>query len=463
MSGELTKTLNKLLDGQYEHGGWPWFPDMKESPFITTHIVAGFGHLDRLGINNIRLNNKLFNTIKLAIGYLDYEVKQYYDYLIKNNIALSIDNLNYSIIYYLYARSFFNDIPISKPADSAFTYWKYQAKTFWLSQNKYMQGMIALAMKRYDDNETAVKIVKSIKENAVYNDESGMYFKGEYGWCWWQAPIETQALLIEAFDEILYDHESVELMKLWLLKQKHTQDWGTTIATAEACYSLLMRGTDLLSEDTPPLINIGDKVVNPANDPDIHTEAGTGYFKTSWGGNSINKSMADITVTNNNSTSTWGALYWQYFENLDKITPSETPLQVQRKLYIEKVTPAGPKLFEITDTTRLIPGDLVKVRIILKADTDMEFIHMKDMRAAGFEPINVLSQYNWKDGLGYYESTRDAATNFFFDYLRKGTYVFEYPLRAVHKGEFSNGITTVQSMYAPEFSSHSEGIRVRIE
>ena len=104
-------------------------------------------------------------------------------------------------------------------------------------------------------------------------------------------------------------------------------------------------------------------------------------------------------------------------------------------------------------------SDKLKVRIELRVDRDLEYVHMKDMRASGFESMNVLSQYKWQGDLGYYESTRDASTNFFFDYLPKGTYVFEYPLRVVHNGDFSNGVTTIQCMYAPEFTSHSEGER----
>jgi uncharacterized protein YfaS (alpha-2-macroglobulin family) len=103
-------------------------------------------------------------------------------------------------------------------------------------------------------------------------------------------------------------------------------------------------------------------------------------------------------------------------------------------------------------------GDKIIVRIELRVDRDMEYVHMKDMRASGFEPINVISTYKYQDGLGYYESTKDAATNFFMGYLPKGTYVFEYPLRVTHEGDFANGITTIQCMYAPEFTSHSEGI-----
>jgi len=85
------------------------------------------------------------------------------------------------------------------------------------------------------------------------------------------------------------------------------------------------------------------------------------------------------------------------------------------------------------------------------------------MQAAAFEPEDVISMYKRQDELGYYQSTKDASTNFFFDYLQKGTYVFEYALRVTHSGEFSNGITSIQCMYAPEFTAHSEGIRVKID
>jgi uncharacterized protein YfaS (alpha-2-macroglobulin family) len=108
-------------------------------------------------------------------------------------------------------------------------------------------------------------------------------------------------------------------------------------------------------------------------------------------------------------------------------------------------------------------GDKIKIRIELRVDRDMEYVMMKDLRASAFEPVNVLSGYKWQGGLGYYESTKDVGTHFFFSYLRKGTYVFEYPVLVTHAGNFSNGITTIQSMYAPEFSAHSEGVRVKVE
>ena len=158
----------------------------------------------------------------------------------------------------------------------------------------------------------------------------------------------------------------------------------------------------------------------------------------------------------------FGDLFLQYFEDLDKITYSETPLKLSKKLFIEKNSDSGPVLTPVNPDDILHVGDKVKVRIELRADRDMEYVHMKDMRASGFEPVNVLSSYKWQGGLGYYESTKDASTNFFFSTLHKGTYVFEYPLFINQEGDFSNGITTIQCMYAPEFTSHSEGIRVRV-
>uniref|UniRef100_UPI0030DA32ED alpha-2-macroglobulin family protein n=1 Tax=Maribacter arcticus TaxID=561365 RepID=UPI0030DA32ED len=189
----------------------------------------------------------------------------------------------------------------------------------------------------------------------------------------------------------------------------------------------------------------------------------TGYFKTSWNGSEIQPKMGEVQITKKGIGIAWGALYWQYFEDLDKITSAETPLQLTKKLFLKKNTATGEVISEITKGSDLKVGDLVRVRIELKSDRDMEFIHMKDMRAAGFEPVNVISRYKWQDGLGYYESTKDASTNFFFDYLPKGVYVFEYDVRVNNAGNFSNGITTIQSMYAPEFSSHSEGVRVTVE
>ena len=108
-------------------------------------------------------------------------------------------------------------------------------------------------------------------------------------------------------------------------------------------------------------------------------------------------------------------------------------------------------------------GETLVVRVELRSDRDMEYVHMKDMRGSGTEPVNVLSHWKYQDGLAYYESTRDTATHFFFAYLPKGTYVFEYDLKVFHKGEYQTGMAEIECMYAPEFSSHSETILLKAQ
>ena len=251
-------------------------------------------------------------------------------------------------------------------------------------------------------------------------------------------------------------------MKTWLLKQKQTQKWATSRATADAVYALLLRGGDWLQTEPGVNITLGDKTVDPKA-LDANVEAGSAYFKTSWSGAEINPEMGKIKVSKSTDGPAWGALYWQYFEDIDKVTSHDSPLKISKKLYIKTNTDAGPVLREITADNPLKIGQQVTVRLEIRTDRDLEFVHLKDMRAAGFEPINTLSGYRWNGGLGYYENTRDASTNFFFNQLNKGTWVFEYPMVASQKGEFSNGLSSIQWMYAPEFAAHSEGIRVSIE
>lgn len=279
------------------------------------------------------------------------------------------------------------------------------------------------------------------------------------GYYWYQSPIESHSLLIEAFSDIDKNLQTVDNLKTWLLKNKQTNSWESTKATAEACYALLLKGSNWLSEDKNVTIQLGNLSLSTADDK---VEAGTGYFKQTIAGNKVQQGMGNIIVTvKPQSTATsWGAVYWQYFEDLDKITTAQTPLKLVKKLFVEKNSASGPVLQVINEGDELKVGDKVVVRIELYADREMEYVHMKDMRAACMEPVNVLSSYKWQGGLGYYESTKDASTNFFFPYLPKGNFVFEYPMYVTHAGNFSNGITSIQCMYAPEFSSHSEGIRV---
>lgn len=467
MKNSQEATFNKLKLKQKSSGGFAWFDGSQENEYITRHILAGLGHLRKLdkGVNVAR------NTVEIAnqgITYIDNKFLETYKRQTVNQKKKSKiiwPNSN-SDLHYLYTRSFYlEDYLLSDTLKVATKKYVENIKENWLSYSLYEKGMATLVLNRFGEKDTAKKIIESLKETASNNEDWGMYWiANKSGWYWYQAPIETQALLIEAFAEVTNDTKSVDAMKVWLLKNKQTKNWPTTKSTTEAIYALLMQGTDWLSVRDNTVIKIGDEKILSKKLSESDKEAETGYIKLNWKANEINKNMATISVENKSKVPGFGGIYWQYFEDLDKIkNNSGAVLSVSKEFYLKKNTVKGDELQKITTKNSLKTGDLVTVRLIITTKEDMEFVHLKDMRAACFEPIDVLSGYEYKDGLGFYRSTKDTATHFFFDQINKGTYVLEYDIRVNNQGDFSNGITTIESMYAPEFTSHTKGTRVNVK
>ena len=462
MRNELQSAYQKLAAKQSGSGGFPWFEGGDDNRYITTHIVSGFGHLKEMGIDyesNFDINSE--KILEKAIQFIDKEMEKEFDKYLKNN---KLTPSAYNGIQYLYARSYFvEDYPLGKKAVQVKDYFLKELDKGKFEQGLQTQAMLAMIFNRFGKKDLAVKILNSIKDNSVESDEMGMYWKSNVaGWFWYQAPIETQAMLIEAFDEVLNDVESVESMKVWLLKNRQTNQWSSTKSTTEAVYALMSTGKDWTNSEEGISVKIGGENLD-LKKLEKAPQSGSGYVKTSWDKDEIQPEMAKVDVQKTSPGVAWGAMYWQYFEDLDKITSAETGVKFRKELFLKKNSENGPVLTKIIESTPIQIGDLVTVRLEIQTDREMEFVHIKDMRASGFEPTNVLSTYKWQQGMGYYESTRDAATNFFIDRMPKGTYVFEYDVRANNAGNFSNGITSLQNMYAPELSAHSEGIRVQIK
>ena len=444
----------QFAERQLPSGAFSWFDGGAANQTITTHIIAGFGHLQNMQVAIQDMGGDAYqDVVKRAIAYLDQEVEKE---LNKENRRVPLSYYTFS--HYLYARSFFlTQYPLKEAIRQQLLalLHKPEAKPF---TNLQQQAMLVLIYNRFGKQAEARRVLAALKDYAVDSEEKGMYWKqNTNGWEWWQSPIETQSVLIEAFAE-LKDTVSVEQMKLWLIKNKQSNHWVSTKATTEAIYALLFSGKKWSTNGEGVRVKIGDEPFNL----NAATSA-TGYVKTAWEPAAITPAMAQVEINKTTPGPVWGALYWQHFERLDEIKATATGVQLEKKLYLKKNTTSGLTLKAITAETPIRVGDLITVRLTLRADRDFSFIHLKDMRASGFEPIHVLSTYKWQDGLGYYESTKDAATNFFFDRLPKGTYVFEYDVRATHAGVFANGISTMQSMYAPEMSAHSEGITIQIQ
>ncbi|WP_020472175.1 alpha-2-macroglobulin family protein [Zavarzinella formosa] len=454
LNEETARQLRKLADLQHADGMWPWFPGGPSNEYITLYITTGFGRLRHLGV-------KLDQTPAVkSLTHLDAWADRMYRDILKHSKNKDENHLSSTVALYIYGRSFFlQDKAVGKEHEEAVNYWLGQAKKYWLQlANRQSQAHLAIGLKRFGDKETPAGILASLKERSVSNEEMGMFWRDtELSYWWYHAPIETQALMVEAFDEVANDAAAVEDCKVWLLKQKQTQNWKTTKATADAVYALLLRGDNLLKSDALVEVSLGAEKIKPEN-----VEAGTGFYEQKFIRGEVKPDFGKITVKKTDAGVSWGSVHWQYLEDISKVTPHEgTPLKLEKKLFKRVFTKKGPTLEPVTGPLNV--GDEVIVRVVLRTDRDMEYVHLKDHRGSGTEPTNVLSRYRYQDGLGYYESTKDTASHFFIDYLPKGVYVFEYAVMVQHKGKYPTGLASIQCMYAPEFNSHSESVPLEVK
>ncbi|HSQ57839.1 MAG TPA: hypothetical protein VLM40_19100, partial [Gemmata sp.] len=454
LNGEIAAVSQKLAQMQYEDGAWPWFPGGRGDDYITLYITTGFGRLRQLGVKI-----DLAPAIK-ALGRIDAMADRAYQWALEHKP--DVNHLTPTIALYLYCRSFFlAENPIPDEHSKAVEYWLAQAKKYWLKLgDRQSQAHIAVGLKRFADKETPAAIMKSIKERSKTDEELGMYWRDlELNFSWFHAPIETQAMMIEAFDEVMNDAKSVEDCKVWLLKMKQTTDWKTTKATADAVYALLLRGDNLLKSDALVEVTVGSQTIQPEK-----VEAGTGFYEHCFLGSDVKPSFGAITLKKTDKGVSWGSVHWSYLEDIAKVTPHDvTPLKLEKKLFKRTYTKQGPVINPVQEGEAVAVGDEIVVRLVLRTDRDMEYVHLKDHRGSGTEPVNVLSRYKYQDGLGYYQSTKDTASHFFIDYLPKGVYVFEYVVRVQLKGKYATGFARIQCMYAPEFNSHSENINLEVQ
>lgn len=483
LAAQQRRAIAKLRQLQDDDGGLMWFSGMRPNFQMTMHVLAGLGHLQKLGVRfdaDVQAEVKDLQTS--AIDYVDAEAQR----LMAEEKRLAktkVSTGSYWAATYLYARSFYlNTYPVDKGLQ---TYLLPAIQKGWPQSNLQGQALAAVTLYRYNLKPDALAILQSLTERSKLSDELGLYWPDNVsGPHWYQAPVETQAYLIEAyleagtagdgfawyrkqpaFAKTAGNQVFIDKMRQWLIQQKRTQAWPSTKATTEAVYALLLTGTDWLDTKNTVTVRVGG-----SNGQDIAkraqgSEALTGYQKVTFTPAEVTPQLGVIEVSKSAKTGiSWGAAYWQHFEPMDAVARSGPGnLNVKKTLFRQRNTAAGPVLEPITAQSPLKPGDLLSVRVVLTTDRVMEYVHLKDGRASGFEPVAALSGTKYQNGLSYYEAPRDASTDFFVEYLPTGTHVFDYKLRVVHAGDFGTGVATVQCFYAPEFAAHSNGGRVQVQ
>jgi hypothetical protein len=474
-NNEMQTVLNRLATLRNGDGGWPWFPGGTTCDSVTHGILAGFGRLRAAGVT-IDIQPAL-ETLPWIDGRLIEERRRAEKLWAGKQDDLVLTPIGVSA---LYARSFFTaDAPPQGEANEAIR-WAYDvARKSWMKLDaRLTQGQLAIALVRSGDRQTAVSIIDSLRQRAVDADVKrsgdapagqekaswqGMWWRDPHPgwWSWAYAPIATQAIMIEAFDEVAGDTDAVEALKVWLLSQKRTSQWPGSRATADAVGALLGRGNDLLGSQELVTVTVGGERVQPAA-----VEAGTGFFEERFTRREITPAMGEVVVTKQDKGLAFGGVHWQYLDDIAQVPAARREeLAIEKQLFIKKATKAGPELVPAAKdgSTAVEVGDELVVRLVVTSDRDYEFLELRDHRPSLTEPVDVLSGWRWGDGAGWYVAVRDTATQLFFERLPRGTHVFEYALRAAHRGTASSGFATIQSRYAPEFSAHSQSLPLEVK
>lgn len=445
MNSQLAVSVEKLGELQNADGAWSWYKGMQGSRYVTTQVMEMLVRLNALTHQDA--DSRMQPMIQKGFEYLGKQAAEEYKSMkeAEKKGAVGI-RPSEQVLRYLYICALDGKAPVDEKVNRYFIdKLSGEGKELTI----YEKALGAIILQQAGKVAEAKLFMQSLMEYSVVTDEMGRYFdtpKARYSWFSYKIPTEVAAM--EAIQRITKDTKAIDEMKRWLLKQKQTQTWETPIATADAVYALMATGaSDLLANTGGVEITLGKEVIRTPADDAI------GYIKKTVSGDVMN--IKKVSVDKEGTGMGWGAVYAQYLESMDQIGEQGNGLSVSRQLY------KGDEA--LNESAPLKVGDRITVRLTVKADRDMDFVQIKDDRAACMEPLQAVSGFRWSNGLGYYQATKDASTQFFIDQMRKGTYVIEYQVYVNRTGEYQAGIATVQSAYAPEFGEHTGGYRVMVE
>ena len=435
------EALEKIIAAQGADGGWPWIEGLSSSLHITDEILQGLGLLIENGI--IYVTPELRNVLQRGLDYMDAAFYKEY------NSDNKPESLGYSELSYLLTRSYYTGYTFNGLTRASHTYFSRLAEIEDTHNlNLYYRSELALLMARNGKRDQAQHIAATLVERSLYTDEMGRYWRDNAGGMfWYEAPIETQALIIRTLLAVGRETEAIEAAR-WLLKQKQTTGWGSSAATAAAVTALMATGGNVQLESDPDItIYVGKDAVKASAD-----KATAGYTTRTWQG-PIGKDKAEITVDAKTPGISWGAVYRTFTEELDKVEHQENGMTLKRTVWRVIHGADGDRLEEVKPGTVLHVGDRLRIHFDLVTDRNLEYLQLADMRAAAVEPVSTRGgySYNWRDGIGYYAAPGNTRNVFYIDRLNKGSYAIEYEVKVQKPGRFTVGNAVMQCLYAPEF------------
>ena len=347
----------------------------------------------------------------------------------------------------------------------------------------YAKSMYDMALHRKGREEKLAMIMRNIEQFLIQDDENQTAYlnlqNGHYWWYWYGSEYEAQAYYLKLLARVDPKGEKApRLVKYLLNNRKHATYWNSTRDTAiciEAFADYLAASGESEPDMTVEILVDGKKMKEVKITKENLFTFDNKFLLL---GDAVETGEHTVEVRRIGKGSVYFNAYMSFFTLEDYIPKAGLEIKVERKFYklerVEKtIKVAGSrgqaldqkvekyKRVLLEDLATLKSGDLVEIELEIESKNDYEYLVFEDMKAAGFEAVDVRSGYS-RNGMGAYMELRDERVSFFVRWLARGKHSISYRMRAEIPGRFSALPTRAHAMYAPELRANSDEIKLKI-
>jgi uncharacterized protein YfaS (alpha-2-macroglobulin family) len=447
-------SLAKLLKAQTSLGAFPWWPGGPPSPYMTLYIVHGFSKAIEFGVSVPK------EPVVRAFGYLH---RHYLDEM----VALLMEHdtgwefvtfLNYTLSNFpdaSWTGGVFSEAERKRMLDFSFKHWK--------EHSPYLKGYLALTLKRAARGKDAALVWDSVMDSAKTTEDEGTSWAPEdRGWLWYNDTIETHAFALRTLMELRPADGRSEGLVQWLFLNKKLNHWKSTRATAEVIYSVayFLKRTGALGVREAVTAEACGVRTTFTFEPDRYTGKKNQVVVP---GEKVGPQCAAVRVVKEGKGMAFASATWHFSTEKMPEKGEGDLFAVERSYFKREKRGEEVVLRPLAEGAALAVGDEIEVQLSIRARHPAEYVHLRDPRPAGCEPVTLTSGYKWDLGLVRYEEIRDSGTNFFMEWVPQGEYTLKHRMRCAMAGTFKSAPATLQSMYAPEFAAYSSGALVTIK
>ena len=454
----------KLSDLQLGDGGWSWFKGMKSSYYTTMAVCEQLAKMPKA-------NDHVKGMLEKGMKYLDRKELEAYNELKTKKRTVWSSN---SVLRYLYLSAQMPDRTVSK--EVRLMRESYLAKVEQAPKDLTLYGVAnaAYTLRAFGHVKSADHFVDFLKDYTVEKPGQGRFFATDAAYySWMDYRIPTQVAAMKAIRQRDMQDAILNDMQLWLISQKLVQKWDNPMNTIDvADFLLQVSPMETFHEARKPVLKVDGCELQNVDHGTINTErdqlegreanlALQGNVLAEVPADALKGGVKQLEVQKQSSGISWGAAYATFLEDVGRVNSYATDeLKIQRKFYVQWA--GNTEWVEYKKGQTLYVGDKLRIRHLITADRDMDFVRVSAQHPACFEPLRQLSGYRWLGGRGGYLSIHDASFDLYFDWFTRGTSTVDMDYSVVRAGTYEMGISSVECAYAKQFGGHTEGMKVHV-